>query len=434
MTKRISTILLAAVLAAAAQPPLRLADVRRTVQAGQVEEARAAHARSQMRYLQAMNRTRVEFRPALSLLSFSNPWLLAANLGAGISINRRTAPTHQMLESAAFDVLEADLAVERARTRAQSAAVKAFYDVLIRQETRALFSQAVEQGERDLAQVGRLVKAGRVTALEQAATEQQLIDLKIQALDAEAGRRASAAALAELLGRPQEADSLLVADEPGEDLVKAALPSSDALFSLALRHRPDARVLRERLEALRGRTAGRRVAGVVEGVSAGYSYLANKSGNRPADWLLGGNVGSLALNLNVPLKPSAENEAWEQVRLTRLRLLEEEEKKLHEELKAEIRSSYHMALAASARLELMQRRSALARDRMRMVAARHEGGLESDAALLSARLGETESGTLLIRASHERRSAMYVLLALCGVERQPELLQAADAAAGGGNQ
>ena len=48
-------------------------------------------ARSQAQYLETQNKTRVELRPSLGLLSFSNPLLLAANLGSGLMIGKRGA-------------------------------------------------------------------------------------------------------------------------------------------------------------------------------------------------------------------------------------------------------------------------------------------------------------------------------------------------------
>ena len=101
------------------------------------EEARLQLLRSQAKFLETQNKTRVELRPSLGLLSFTNPLLLAANLGSSLTIGKRGAPTPAALQSAWFDVLTAELSAEHARTEAQAAAARAFYALLEKQEAAA---------------------------------------------------------------------------------------------------------------------------------------------------------------------------------------------------------------------------------------------------------------------------------------------------------
>ncbi|MFL6463540.1 MAG: hypothetical protein ACJ73N_03930, partial [Bryobacteraceae bacterium] len=108
------------VLSADQKGPWRLREVLKLATDRVDDQDKAVqNARLELQMLEALSRTRVEFRPQLNVLSFSNPLFLGASLAAGFSVNHRTAPSPVNLELARFAVVEAEVAHARKRIDAQ---------------------------------------------------------------------------------------------------------------------------------------------------------------------------------------------------------------------------------------------------------------------------------------------------------------------------
>lgn len=402
-------------LAAAGAEPLRLSEA--LVLAGHeasAEQARLELARRQAQYLETLRKIQVELRPSLGLFAFSNPILLATNLGSGLSIGRRNAPSPLTLDNAWFDVVMAETAAEKAKVRAQMEAARAFYSLAEKQELARRSREALDVRRAHLAGVDRMVAAARVTALERISAEHLVVDAEGDVEENDAALGAAAMRLAALIGRPTETN-LTVSDDaaPGLD----AIPSPAVLLERAFQSRPDVDTLRRRLESLRRGAGGGRVQGT--GVNLGYSYVGGVSGSgtRSGDtFLLGGNTGRVDLGFTLRLRNTGEKEAQRQVMEARAKLLEVEMESLARDIRTEVASLHAAVVAGAGRIRVAARKLALARKAEQMAAARAENGLAAAGSEFSFRQESLRAEADHRQAEFARRANWMALLVLCGFE------------------
>lgn len=420
----VGATILAAPAAPAAGPgdtlrPLRLHEVMDAAgRHASTEEARLQLLRSQAKFLETQNKTRVELRPSLGLLSFTNPLLLAANLGSSLTIGKRGAPTPAALQSAWFDVLTAELTAERARTEAQAAAARAFYSVLEKQEAAAQGQSLLAARRTHTAGIDKLVKAAKITVIDKLAADAQLLDVESEAYEAEAARGAAAMELAMLIGRPESGVSLCVEDEPGALPSVPVIPAStETLFERALLHRGDVQVLRERIESLRTRGHGRFPK--PQSIQASYGYVAGVPGgvSRSADnFLLGGNTARIDLGFGIALRDIGEKAAMEELMDARARLLESEMGAMERQVRAEVFKARAAIEASEHRLASARRKLELVSQAEAMIAARVDGGLADANTQMASRQALHQAQSELTRAQCQRKAGLLALIVMCGIE------------------
>ena len=383
------------------------------------EEARLHLLRSQARFLETQNKTRVELRPSLGLLSFSNPLLLAANLGSSLMIGKRGAPTPAALQSAWFDVLTAELLAERARTEAQAAAARAFYAVLEKQEAAAQAQTLLAARRSHASGVEKLLKVSRLTALDKLAVDSQVLDAESEAFEAESARGAAAMELATLIGQPETAANLRVEDEPGVVPSSPVIPAStETLLERALHRRGDVQVLREKIEALRTRGGPGRL-GKPQSVQAGYGYVAGVPGgvSRSAEnFLLGGNSARIDLGFGIALRDIGEKAAMEELMDARARLLESEMAAMERQVRAEVFAARGAIEVSEHRLAAARRKLELASQAEAMISARVDGGLADANAQMSSRQALHQAQSEFMRAQYSRKAGLLTLVVMCGLE------------------
>jgi outer membrane protein TolC len=398
------------------------------VSKARADDARSEVAASQLRLLEANNKWKVELRPSLGMFAFSNPALLAANLGAGLLMGKRNAPSPMTLASARFDLLAAELASERIRIKTEIETARAFFDLLEKQQIAAQIKQAVASRRQKLGTVEKLLNASRVTMVDKVSYEQELLELENQQIELEMQRKLAAVQLAALMGRLETADELEVEDVS----VKGAsfgrpLPPMEKMFESALVYRRESQLLREKIDALRLQ-AGMQKAVKFESVSAGYSYLANGAtglANSARAGLLGGNTGQGALNLSIPLRNTGEKQAEREVLAARIKALELETRGMEENLRAELLSMRGIVQASIDRLRLADRKVELARMKKDMVTVRAENGLGGFSATNSAEESALQAQAGLVQALCARKTSLFTLMVICGLQDQPETVQAA---------
>jgi outer membrane protein TolC len=426
MTARI-LVLLAIVSSSvtAGEPPaarMHLDEVMRAaVATAKAGEARMDLAESSLRYLETLNRTRIELRPSLGLFAFSSPALLAANIGTGLLFNRRTAPAPGMLDNARFDALAAEVNAENLKVRTQLEAARGYFDLLGKQQVVQLAAETLALRRGRGAEMERFLEASRITAAEELAWQQELLDVETAWVNAEAERKASAVRLAALIGKPEAGNALAVADVDLAVLASGkGVPGVDRLMTLALEYRGEARLLREKLQALGGSPARRRKV-ALETINAGYSYVGNRTGVSDAfkDNVLGGNTGRGELTLNVPLRNTGERAAHDAVAAARVRLLELELRSMEDALRLELTGLEDAARSSLERLRLATRKLELARRTAEVVRTRAESGLAPLTATWAADQGVLGAESAYLQADYERKSTLYALLVVCGVEQQP---------------
>ncbi len=396
--------------------------LRSAVATAKIEEARLELARSNLHYLEALNKTRIELRPSLGLFAFSNPVLLAANLGSGLLFNRRTAPGPAAMQSARFDALAAEVSAENLKVRVQLEAARGYFDLLGKQQAAELALRTLDARRARSGAMDRMLEAARITSAEKLSYEQELLELETVWLNAETERKSSAARLALLVGMPEAGNRLAVTDVDPKILPAVeAVPDVEHLLTLALQHRGESKLLTEKLEALE-QSKGRR-RGPLESVSTGYSFITNKTGTRDlANDLLGGNTGRAEITLNIPLRKTGEREALDAVTAARVHLLQLEMQSMESAMRLEVTELQDAAESSVQRERLALRRLELAKKSAEVVRTRAETGL---APLMSAWASEQAvltAETSYLQAEYERKSDLYALLVVCGVDDDPAKL------------
>lgn len=417
-------VLIAAALAAqAADQPRVTVRLREALEAAgrhaSTEEARLQLLRSQAKFLETQNKTRVELRPSFGLLSFSNPLLLAASMGSSLTIGKRGAPTPAALQSAWFDVLTAEMAAERARTEAQAAAARAFYTVLEKQEAAQQTRLLLSGRRTHAANLNKLLQVSKITALDKLAADGQLLDAESEAFEAESARSSAAMELAMLIGRPEAGGDLRVEDDPNMTPASAVPASADVLYQQALRNRPDVQVLRDRIERIRNRAHSR--IPKPQSLQAGYGYVAGVPGgvSRSAEsFLLGGNTARVDLGLAIPLRDIGEKAAMDEVMEARARLLETEMAAMERQVRAEVFAARNAIQASEQRLAAARRKLELAAQAEAMITARVDGGLADANAQIASRQSLYQAQSELVRAQCLRKAGLLTLMVMCGLENE----------------
>lgn len=381
-------------------------------------EARLQLLRSQAKFLETQNKTRVELRPSLGLLSFTNPLLLAANLGSSLMIGKRGAPTPAALQSAWFDVLTAELSAERARTEAQVSAARAFYTVLEKQEAAAQARTLLAARRQHSAGVNDLLRVSSITALDKLAADSQVLDAESEAFEAESARSTAAMELAMLMGQPDASSDLRVEDEPGSLPSTPVIPASaTTLYERALLNRSDVQVLRERIDAMRARGGSRFPK--PQSIQAGYGYVAGVPGgvSRSAEnFLLGGSSTRIDIGFAIALRDIGEKEAMQELMDARARLLESEMAAMERQVRAEVFAARSAIEASEHRLATARRKLELASQAEAMITARVDGGLAGANAQMATRQTVNQAQTELMRAQCQRKAGLLTLMVMCGID------------------
>ena len=129
---------------------LRFAEVLQKATArARTEDARIEMANGNLKLLEALGKWRIELRPSLGLFAFSNPMLLATNLGSSLLLNRRTAPTAHALQGARFDALAAEVQAESLRVRTRIEAAHCYFDLLAKQQMAERAAELLMPGARE---------------------------------------------------------------------------------------------------------------------------------------------------------------------------------------------------------------------------------------------------------------------------------------------
>jgi len=405
-------------LPASADAPLRLQDVvRQAVEKAQTENARTSLAQSQLKLLEAQSKWKLELRPSLGLFSFSNPGLLAASVGSGLLMQRFSAPSALTMRNAQLDLLGAEVDAERIRVEAEIQAGHAFFDLLERQQVAGMLQATIGQRQQHHDQLERMVKAGRVTALEPVAAQMQLLDLEQQFLEVEDQRRVSAIRLATLIGEPERATTLVVEDAVAEKAVlQAGIPEVEPLLQEAFAARPEVSLLRQRLREMEAQlNPGRPVR--IESAGGGYAYVSDAGGlvgSGLKGALLGGNTGRTELNLAIPLRKTGEKEAGNAVLAARARLVAIELDRLQQQVRSELLTARSRAMAAQMRRGIARRRLELAEQHAAMIAARVAGGLATEQESLQASQRALGARVELTQAGSQEQAARFALRVICG--------------------
>jgi outer membrane protein TolC len=366
------------------------------------EEAQVQLAYGRLHYLESQKRTRFELRPQLGLLAFSNPLLLATNLGSGVLWQRFQAPGALTLRNAEFDVLASEVACARRRLDAKVEAARAFFELLELQEAESAAQELHRTWEAEHDRVSRLLKSSRITIQDKTVFDLALVELEMEASELEARRKAAAMELTRLAGRGQLADELRVTDQDLEGRFDYDALGREALVRLAVEQREELRLLRDKLESIPGESpANRKVR--FDSFGANYAHINEDVGSRlgvnPQDFLLRGHTGRTELGVSISLRDTGEKAAAAEIAAARRKVIAVELEEAEKSIRAEVEQVWLMAAAGRRKLVLSAKRLALARQSLGAIRVRVDHGLGP---ITSVFAGELE----LLRQQSTYRSAL----------------------------
>jgi hypothetical protein len=377
-------------------------------------------ARAEFQRLESMTRRRIELRPQISLFSFSNPVLLAANLGSSLLFSRSNAPSAFSLLNARLDMVAADWACRRRKVRAELETARRFFELMERQETSGEVCSAMAA----LSDRARLIKAqvgaGRATAIDEIRQQQAMIDRETACVQAEADRVESAAQLAAVLGFAADSDVRVVPEPDWVADLERPLASAGDLAGIGIARRGGAESIRRELTQLRTEIGSRPKSGP-QLFSLTYSRIHNSAGSAigSSNNLLGGNMLSPEIAWSAVLRDNGQAACERRLLEAKLRKVEQELELMEEELRAEVASQRQRVTAAAKKLVLARRRAELAARTRTLVAARFQLALESEAALYAAEQEEQAARSQVARAAAEASAGYFAVLAACGIQSLP---------------
>ncbi|MGI8960323.1 MAG: hypothetical protein ACR2IV_11300 [Bryobacteraceae bacterium] len=225
--------------------------------------------------LETLNRTRVEFRPQLNILTFSNPLFLAANLASGFSLNHRTAPSPVNMELARFAVVEAEVGHARRRIDAQIDTTHQFLALAESQDVAARACNGLGMRNQDGQKVKALLSLKRITRLDAIRFEQEVTALESDCLEANAQAETAAIALTRLVGVDMPSQQVQVVTD---DLVQFSdsnvLPESSELVKAVFDSQSEFRLISQHISNLTTSPADHKLQ--FQSLATGYPYLNNK--------------------------------------------------------------------------------------------------------------------------------------------------------------
>src|SRR5262249_12978263 len=145
------------------------------------------------------SKTKIELRPQLGLLSFTNPALLATSLGSSLFINRQPANAFTV-QNAKFDEMDAEVAADQAGIQAQIEAGRRFFEALEKKKIHDELEQLIESRLQRQKKSAALVAQGQATRISQARIELSNLDLERQLDDANAEYQTALVSLASFIG------------------------------------------------------------------------------------------------------------------------------------------------------------------------------------------------------------------------------------------
>lgn len=415
---------------------LRFAEVLQKATArARTEDARMEMANGNIKLLEALGKWRVELRPSMGIFAFSNPMLLATNLGSSLLLNRRTAPTANTLQAARFDALAAEVQAESLRVRTRIEAAHHYFDLLAKQQMADRAAELLVSRRKGRKQVDAMMRNARISALEKLTFEQDLLDLESQWLDAETARKGAAIRLSQLIGLENPAEGIRVEDVSIAEGTEA-LPLrnvSGQFFQKALMNRAEIKLLQNKIAALSRQGSGEKKVKLDTG-GMGFARVSNSPGlvsEGAKGTLLGGNTGRGDLGLTISLRDTGEKRAQEQLHAARIKVLEMELRKLEDSIRAEVATLENEVSGSSERLALASRRLELARQADLVVQARVEGGLADPSARAYSEQRVLAAHWMEARATNERKASLFTLLTMSGLDPQSPGTASSEIAIGG---
>ncbi len=371
-----------------------------------LEEARLAVARGQLAVAHSVAKSRLDLRPQLGPLAFSNPVLLALNLGASLVWQRQHDAAFYP-QAAELDLMSAELALARARRHTEFEAAELYFQLLDAQQAVEKLNTYLEGGRHDSDWMDQRLGINLASRLDRATARAHLLDLEMGHAEAMSRRRLAALRLAEVLGAETDAETLIV-EEPQwvGALAEKPLLALDNFTEQALERRSELRLLRERISLLAGKLPpSRRFA--LDSLAAGYAHIGDAPGGvgiGTSGFLLGGHTGRGDLNLRIPLRKTGHAEAYQQMLSAKILLLALDLDRAEQETRHEVSVAHALVQASGQKVRIADRRLASAAEALEVTTERFEHGLEGWGSVRQARLE-------LLRAEGLRAQSNAALMA-----------------------
>ncbi|MBV8551442.1 MAG: TonB family protein [Acidobacteriaceae bacterium] len=418
----ITVVLLFAAIVKSADPngAWHLSDaLRMAVAKVDMDDTSVQNARLELAMLEALNKTRVEFRPQFSIWSFSNPLLLATSIGGSFSVNKRTAPSPVNVELARMGLIQAEIGHARNRVNAEVNVTSQFFNLAEAQDLRKHNCDLWGKRIADRQKVQTLVSFNRITKLDVVRFEQDLTALESDCVEARAQTDAAKLALVRLVGRDGMANKVEIAtDDLRQIAVGEDLPESEQLLNAALSSNEDFKTISEHLGELSVAPAKHKFH--FESLSAGYSYLWNSEKGLPqgvTPYLAGGNVLHLDTAFYISLRHIGDVEATNAYLQARFKNLQHDADDLKLVVRRDIEDNKQRAILSAARLRVAQKRQTLADELEQLTIQRATAGLQSTNDELWASRDAVRAEAASARVELEWQQSAFMVLALCDPQK-----------------
>ena len=333
--------------------------------------------------------------------------------------NKGQTPSAWSWQNARFDELEAEVANEQAKLRAQIEVSRRFIDACVKRRIRNQLIDALADRRREVQGLEQAAALGRTTALDVARVKVDALDLEIRFQDAVTVYDAAIISLAEMLDLDLgEGTSAIQLVDPDlrKDSREAAIPAAEILVQFALKNRKDLAQLRSRIDGA-GSTPHDFHFKIDTGL-LGYAHVNNAAtGTAEPDsgrYLPGGNSGLSSLGLSIRFSDRGERKALAAQTEARIATLRHEIEDMEDSVRWEVIALHALATASEEKVSLATRRVEIAGQLWRALVARQNEGLETVEAVMAARNDLVRGRAELQTAAGEERVRRYHLSAVCG--------------------
>jgi outer membrane protein TolC len=427
-----SITLAAAVIAGSAElrgeNPLALEEVIRSA-ALKVEtrSTDAAVARARLDWLETQKKRKFELKPQFGLLSFTNPALLGASIGAGLLFQQPPAGIENLIRDAKLDLIAAEVEADYQSRRSRLEAVRRYFDLLDSQISAERGQLLLAEMKKKSVDVERFIQVGKLTAVDRTRIEEAALERESEWVQAEAQRKMSSLRLAFTIGWSESPTEIRVKD-PISRLLDVENPATqiEAMLQQAYLVKPPAAGTEKEL-ALIGKQTSEKKWFEPSQISLGYAYVTDTgaTGGGPVPgYLLGGNTITPWLSWSIPLRKTGEKEASLNLMRAKQRRIDARIQSIREELQVEAEQLRILTTARLQALTLSRKRSATSAKGRELIAKRFEHGLENIATVIEAEKSASAAESGLLRARAEVSASLHALLVLTGGSMPPVELRA----------
>jgi hypothetical protein len=380
-----------------------------------VEDLDLQVAQTRVHLLEAASHRKLDWIPTVGLFAMTNPVALVTNIGSRLLLRSSDVPPTALF-GAKIAEMEAVLARRRLDFQREVGVTRAFFSTAERQRINEQTCAAVNETVALRPQTEQRSQAW-VTRLDALRQEQDALNREAACSQSTRDLSISNAYLSRWVG--VAGDEIRVEERVARlPALDATLEQPAALFRVALSNRAEPSQLRESVRQLRKQLDRIRPPKPFN-LSLGYSRLGNDGFRGLNSTMFTGQGFQPEISLQLPLKRNSAFAFELQLLALQLSKLERELDDMETEVRAQIAELRAQFESRRGELVMARKRQSVAVELAKCIKERYSAGLETAAALASVREAESQSRVVLARLEYESKTALAVLLTICGLGDHP---------------